>query len=102
GVRYAVNGCGFKSSHCTFTIGDGVATVVRRRSTTWSCCTTTVTGRSTHAREVDGIKPRSARNVAKGLSRRMGNYHIRFLGGPGAAMPSGYPTLKDKSAIVPP
>ena len=77
---------------CTSTTGDGAASEDWIRSTTWSCCTRTVTGRSMRARETDRTKPRPARDVVEGLSRMMGNYQVRFLGGWGAAMPPGYPT----------
>jgi hypothetical protein len=35
----------------------------------------------------------------KGLSRVMGNYHARFLGGLGAAMSPGYPVFSDPATI---
>src|SRR5262249_37890702 len=43
-----------KTSPGTYIIGFGVAAEVRTRSTTWSCCTATATGKSTRERDADG------------------------------------------------
>jgi hypothetical protein len=53
GVWCAGRRCKRRNSPGTSTIGGGAASGGRVRSTTWSCCTPTATGRSTHARGAD-------------------------------------------------